>query len=226
MAEALLSIKEITKNYGARRAVVDASLELVPGECLALVGPNGAGKSTLLRLAAGLVRPSHGRVHVKGMELEEPEARRKLGFLGHEPLLYMDLTAEQNLSFFAALYEAGSATHAAEEALHRWGLGACRGQPLRALSKGQRQRAALARVFLHDPGVLLLDEPFSGLDEAACLLLEEELRARTRRGAALLWVSHEAARVGRLGTGVVEMKNGRLSARRAPAEGRGGAAPC
>jgi heme exporter protein A len=162
----------LARHYGEREALNDVSLSLADGETLVVFGPNGAGKTTLLRVLATLLRPHQGEVRVLGHSLpgEAWAVRGRIGLLGHEPLLYRELTARENLRFHARLHDVGAAR--VEELLTLVGIDGRADEPLRSLSRGMVQRVAVARAVLHDPELLLLDEPRSNLDPAAVELVE------------------------------------------------------
>jgi len=164
---AALEVERLARRYGEREALSGVSLSLGDGETLAVFGPNGAGKTTLLRVLATLLRPHAGTVRVLGSELPESawEVRGRIGLLGHEPLLYRDLTAVENLRFHARLHGVGE--DRVREVLDAVAVSARAAEPLRTLSRGFVQRVAVARAVLHDPELLLLDEPNSHLDPAA-----------------------------------------------------------
>lgn len=170
-------------------------VQLAAGECLAVLGPNGAGKSTLLRMLATLLRPDEGALRVCGAALPEQagDARPHIGYLGHDPLVYLDLTARQNLELYADLYGLSDARRRVDDALERVGLLARSFDPVRTFSRGMAQRLGLARALLHEPRLLLLDEPYAGLDAAGARLLDEVLAdARADRGVVI--VTHEVER--------------------------------
>jgi len=188
----LLEARNLERRFGAARALAGVSLSVFPGECHLVTGPNGAGKTTLLRLLAGLARPSAGSVSVEGEPLAgQPLARRGIGLLSHQSQLYGDLTAIENLEFAARLYGVPDPGKTAREGLAAVGLGTRGGDPVRSLSRGMVQRVAIARALLHRPRVLLLDEPFSGLDvqssEQTLALLSDQRAA----GRALVLVTHD-----------------------------------
>ena len=192
---AALETEQVSKRFGLVSAVDDVSCAIHAGDAVLLLGPNGAGKTTLLRLCATLLRPTRGRVRVAGLDAAAngAAARRHLAVLGHESFLYADLTATENLAFYAHLYGL-PAPHARVAALiERLGLGGWARRPVRTLSRGLVQRCALARVLLHDPELLLLDEPFTGLDVEARELLCGVLREAHGRGTALLMSTHDLA---------------------------------
>jgi heme exporter protein A len=168
---AALQVEGLSRHYGEREALSDVSLSLETGRTLVVFGPNGAGKTTLLRVLATLLRPHAGHVRVLERDLpgEAWAVRGRIGLLGHEPLLYRELTARQNLSFHARLH--GVPGERVSELLEAVAMSARAGEPLRALSRGMVQRVAVARAVLHDPALLLLDEPHSNLDPAAVELV-------------------------------------------------------
>jgi len=209
--EPLLAARGLRRSFGRVRVLHDIDLTLVPGEALAVAGPNGAGKSTLLRLLAGLMRPTAGEVRVLGRALTAAaaEARRAIGLLSHQSLLYDDLTLAENLTFAARLYGLPRPAESARAALEEAGLGARAGDLPRRLSRGLLQRAAIARALLHRPRVLLLDEPFTALDAASADRLRETLRARRADGLGLVIVTHHLAEVWDVATRVAVMVDGR-----------------
>jgi heme exporter protein A len=172
VAEAAIELRGLTRRYGERVALRDVSISLPAGRTLMVFGPNGAGKTTLLRVLATLLRPHAGTVRVLGGELPRDgwAIRGRVGFLGHDPLLYRDLTGRENLRYHARLH--GVPETRAEELLERVHMAARAGEPVRLLSRGMVQRLAVCRAVLHDPPLLLLDEPLANLDPAAIELVE------------------------------------------------------
>jgi heme exporter protein A len=169
---AALELEDLTRLYGEREALAGVSLSLQPGQTLVVLGPNGAGKTTLLRVLATLLRPHAGEVHVLGHRLPDEAwaVRGRVGLLGHEPLLYRELTASENLRFHARLYGVGM--ERVRELLEAVGMATRADEPVRTLSRGMVQRVATARAILHDPELLLLDEPRANLDPAGAELVE------------------------------------------------------
>jgi heme exporter protein A len=167
-----IELENLERRYGERTALSDLSLSLARGSTLVVFGPNGAGKTTLLRILATLLRPHAGRVRVLGHDLPDQSwaVRARIGLLAHEPLLYRELSARENLSFHARLH--GVCGTRVEETLDAVAMGSRAGEPLRTLSRGMVQRVAIARAVLHQPELLLLDEPRANLDPAASELVE------------------------------------------------------
>jgi heme exporter protein A len=207
---ALVEARGLQRSFGRVRILRGIDLSLRPGEALAVVGPNGAGKTTLLRLLAGLMRPTAGEVRVMGEPLTRgaDRIRRAIGLLSHQSLLYDDLTLLENLAFAARLYGLERPRVRASAALDQAGLGARAGELPRRLSRGLLQRAAIARSLLHDPQVLLLDEPFTGLDAAAADGLRADLRIRLSQGLGVVLVTHHLAEAWDLATRVAVLVDG------------------
>src|SRR5262249_10284624 len=157
----------VWKFYGDYPALRDIRLDVAPGSCLALIGRNGAGKTTLLRIMAGFSRPGRGQVLIAERKPRDADARRRIGFLGHGIAVYDELSALENLMLYARLYGLDDPRRVALEWLARTGLDRARDGLVREFSRGMRQRLAVARAFLHEPSVLLLDEPFTALDDRA-----------------------------------------------------------
>ncbi len=183
----MITAREVEKRYGTIRALQAVSFELAAGGCLLVTGPNGSGKTTLLRLLAGLATPTRGRLEVR-------TERSRLGYLGHEPLLYRDLTALENLELYGRLYRVPERRERAGMLLERFGLWHARNARVGSFSRGMTQRLALCRTLLHEPDLLVLDEPFSALDDAAASLLEDELAALAGRRTIVL-STHDPGRV-------------------------------
>jgi heme exporter protein A len=181
---------------------------------LAVVGPNGAGKTTLLRLLAGLMKPSAGEIRVLDQPLEHGSAaiRRAIGLLSHHSLLYDDLTLLENLTFAARLYGLERPRARAAAALEEAGLGGRSAELPKRLSRGLLQRASIARALLHAPKLLLLDEPFTGLDAAASERLRLDLQGRLARGLGVVLVTHHLAEVWQMTTRVAVLVDGRWAA--------------
>lgn len=188
MAEApILDVRKLVRRYGRTSVLAGLDLTVERGEALLILGPNGAGKSTFLRLLAGLARPDAGTIRVAGRPVGE--SRHRIGYLAHETLLYDDLTVLENL-LFAARLQGRVDRVAIGEALEAGGLTVQRDKLVRHLSRGQAQRAALIRSLLHGPTLLLLDEPYTGLDASSAQALTAFLRTNTAAGRAAIIVEH------------------------------------
>lgn len=185
-------VENLTKQFGARKAVDDVSFSLPQGAFLSVFGPNGAGKTTLLRMLATLTRPTKGRIELGGIDVrEEPElARERVGLISHNAMLYPDLTAEENLVFYARLYGVENPRQRAVELLDAVGLKHRRLDAVGTFSRGMTQRVAIARALVNDPAVVLLDEPYSGLDPHAVEVFDQ-LIANVREGRTFVMVSHD-----------------------------------
>lgn len=188
----MIDVTNLTKSFGPRRALAGVNLHVDPGEFVVLAGPNGAGKTTLLRILATLSRPTSGEVRIAGQDLAQAGSavRRQIGFLSHHTLLYDDLTAEQNLAFYARMYAIPDVQSRIDELLARVDLTARRHDLVRTYSRGMQQRLSVARAVLHRPRLLLLDEPYTGLDPLAAETLTTLLTALADEGCTLLLTSH------------------------------------
>lgn len=182
----------VTKAFGTRKAVDDVSFELPEGAFLSIFGPNGAGKTTLLRVLSTLARPSAGKARICGIDLKEDpdKVRGCIGLISHAPMLYPDLTAEENLLLYAELYGVDNPQGRVRELLDAVGLSARRLDPVRTFSRGMTQRASIARALVHDPAVVFLDEPYSGLDPHAIEIFDELIEG-IRDNRTFVMVSHD-----------------------------------
>ena len=205
----MLTASHLTRTFGARVAVRDLSFALERGEIFALLGPNGAGKTTTLRMLAGLIVPTSGTIHVNGEVMSKstaPHLRARIGFLTEAPGLWDRLTVRQNLSVYARLY--GLPPRTVDEAMELFGIRDRAGDPTAQLSKGLKQRVAIARTLLHRPDIVLLDEPTAGLDpESARDVRELVLRLRDERRAVLM-STHNLDEVERIADRVAVMRSG------------------
>jgi heme exporter protein A len=203
--------------FGSVRALDDVSFTLHPGQTLAVFGPNGAGKTTLLKVLAGLLRPGGGHARIEG-------GRRAVGWIGHQAQLYAHLTVRENLRFWASLYDVAEADLERREAdlLGRLGLQEHSDRPVRALSRGLVQRVAIARALIHDPRVLLLDEPFTGLDRTAAEEFRRLLAEQAAGGRVTVLVTHNVEEGTELASDVAFMRAGRF-VQLEPRGGRGAA---
>ena len=188
-----LTIDDVSRYYGRRRALSHVSFGLQPGELVGLLGPNGAGKSTLLGVLAALIRPSSGRVIYGNYSGSRSTSalRQSIRVLSHDLQLYAELTARENLEFFAGLYGLDNPPERATSALSRAGLGRRENDVVDSYSRGMRQKLALERTLLHDPRLILLDEPFTGLDEMATVALTDRLLDLKKSGCMVLVATHD-----------------------------------
>ena len=188
-----LTVDDVSRHFGRRRAVSSITFQASRGTVLGLLGPNGAGKSTLLAMLATLLRPSGGRIRYGAHDAAAHGAalRGSIGVLGHDLFLYPELTAQENLEFFAALYGIADPRRAALESLRQAGLAGRAGDPVSNFSRGMRQRVALERALIHRPRLLLLDEPFTGLDDASAAALAARLRSLKKDGAIVVLATHD-----------------------------------
>jgi len=203
-------LDHVWKFYGDYAALRDYTLSTPAGSCSALLGRNGAGKTTLLRILAGLSPFQRGTVRVLGEKPRSDAARRQLGFLGHGIGVYEDLSARENLDFFAHIASVQNARQTVTAWLERVGLTAVASMPVRQFSRGMRQRLALARTFLHNPDLLILDEPFTSLDDRATAMLSELLIEARGRGATIILSTHQIREALAIASHVALIENGRL----------------
>lgn len=205
-----LAIEGVWRYYGDYPALRDINLTTEPGTCLALIGRNGAGKTTLLRTIAGFARPMKGTIRIFGREPLEPATRRDIGFIGHGIALYDELSALENLMLFARLYGIPDPRGRALEWLEKTGLERVRDSLVREFSRGMRQRLAVGRAFLHEPSVLLLDEPFTALDDRAIAVLQRLLREAREQGRTIVLSTHQLREALELASRVALMNRGKV----------------
>lgn len=198
----MIEVRKLVKRFGLKSVLRGLDFTVQPGEFVALLGPNGAGKTTFLRILASLSRPSLGEVRVAGYFLpkQAAEVRARLGVVSHMPLLYPDLTAEENLRFYARMYGLAEQSARVTEVLEMVGLEKRRGDLVRTFSRGMQQRLAIGRAVIHDPEVMLFDEPYTGLDQDASEMLDEVLKSVAARGRTVVMTSHDLARAEDLAT--------------------------
>lgn len=212
LTSALIDIQGLVKAYDVLPVLRKLDLSIARGEFVALLGPNGSGKSTLLRLVSGLSRPTAGVIRVGGWELPKEAAavRAQIGLVSHKSLLYDNLSAYENLAFFARLYNlpADRAEARITEMLAQVGLGKRARDVVRTFSRGMLQRLSIARALLHDPAILLLDEPYTGLDQDASSVLDDLLRRTRGEGRTILMTTHDLSRAATLPTRVVILSRG------------------
>ena len=209
--EVALDVVGVWKYYGDFPALRDIHLRIAAGSTLALLGRNGAGKTTLLRIMAGLSKASEGSVSMGGADIRQEATRRRIGVLGHGISLYDELSATENLVLFAKLYGLANPDKQALTWLERTGLDRVRDGLVREFSRGMRQRLAVARAFMHEPDVLLLDEPFTALDDRAIAVLQSLLADAHARGRTIIMSTHQLKEALELATHVALIQRGQLA---------------
>jgi heme ABC exporter ATP-binding subunit CcmA len=208
-----LTFSDVTRTFGRRRALNRVSFECRAGEIVALLGPNGAGKSTLLSIAATLLEPSSGEVRFGEHRAKAgAHLRNRIGLLGHDLYIYSELSAAENLHFFGRLYNIPEPARRVNDALERAGLSHRRDDPVAGFSRGMRQRLALERALLHNPRLVLLDEPFTGLDDSATAALRRRLAGLSAAGTIVLVTTHDLETIEPIADRAVVLQNGRLDA--------------
>jgi heme exporter protein A len=192
----MIEVHHLVKRFGAKTVLKKLDFAAQAGEFVAVLGPNGAGKTTFLRILASLTRPTLGEVRIAGFELPGQAAavRRRLGVVSHQPLLYGDLTAEENLRFYGRMYSVPELDHRIAEVLDLIGLTLRRRDLVRTFSRGMQQRLAIGRAVLHDPEVMLFDEPHTGLDQDASAMLDQVMMQVAARGRTVVMTSHDLIR--------------------------------
>lgn len=219
MSKPLIEITGLVKAYGYRPVLKRLDLTIHHGEFVALLGPNGSGKSTLLRLLTGLSKPTRGTITVGGWSLPQEVAavRAQIGMVGHKALLYGALTARENMRFFAKLYDLQDADALIEQRIEKVGLKKHADQIVRTYSRGMQQRLSIARALLHDPAVLLFDEPYTGLDQDASVLLDDLLRDASAEGRTIIMSTHRLDRAAELAGRIIILSRGSVEHDDAPA---------
>ena len=216
----MITVKKLVKRFGLKTVLRGVDFEVQPGEFVALLGPNGAGKTTFLRILASLSRPSLGQINIAGYRLPDQAAqvRARLGVVSHLPLLYGDLTAEENLRFYARMYNVPHYESRITEVLEMIDLETRRHDLVRTYSRGMQQRLAIGRAVLHDPDVMLFDEPYTGLDQDASSMLDDVLKTVAAQGRTVVMTSHDLARAEDLATRFDILSRGLISASASSAE--------
>ncbi|PHP45128.1 daunorubicin ABC transporter ATP-binding protein [Methanosarcinales archaeon ex4572_44] len=207
---ALVSIEHLNKSFGRFTALTDLSLEVAEGELLTIFGPNGAGKTTLLKILSTLVSSTSGRVVVDGFDVRKKpvEVRRRIGVISHDTYLYRDLTAVENLVFYARMYGVSDFEERVHEVIREVGLRYRENDRVATFSRGMKQRLSIARAILHDPKILLLDEPYTGLDRHASNILDGIIQEFDSKHATRIIVSHDLEHGLKVSNRLLIMKNG------------------
>jgi len=208
-----IEVKRLIKSYGEHHALRGIDLSVKWGDILAIFGPNGAGKTTLLKVLATLVKPSAGDVSVAGFNLKQDAImiRRRIGVVTHQTLLYDDLSAYENLRFYGKMYDVSNLRDRINQLVAQVGLESRIHDPVRTLSRGMQQRLAIARALIHDPPVLLLDEPGTGLDQHASALFATILNSAANKQRAVLMTSHSLEQGAALSSRIAIMADGKIA---------------
>lgn len=210
----MIKVRQLVKRYGMKTILRGLDFDVQPGEFVALLGPNGSGKTTFLRILASLSHPSLGEVSIAGYRLPHQAAsvRARLGVVSHLPLLYGDLTAEENLRFYGRMYGVLHLDERISSVLEMVGLESRRNDLVRTFSRGMQQRLAIGRAVLHDPEVMLFDEPYTGLDQDASTMLDHVLRSVATLGRTVVMTSHDLVRTEELATRFDILSHGVIAA--------------
>lgn len=210
--DTIIEIEKLSKAYGYMPVLKQVSMQVERGQFVALLGPNGSGKSTLLKMISGLVKATGGSIHVGGWDMPEEAAavRSQIGMVSHKALLYDNLTAKENLKFFATLYNQHDDDRI-EALLKQVGLEKRGDSLVRTFSRGMQQRLSIARALLHNPHVLLFDEPYTGLDQDAGAVLDDLLLEAHQAGHTILMATHQLERAARLANRVIIISRGKVA---------------
>ena len=207
-----IEIQGVVKRYHYHPVLNHLSMTIEDGSLCVLVGANGAGKTTLLRILAALVRPDKGQIRLGGMAIaNDPHLRRKLGYIGHQPMFYQDLSAIENLLHYARLYQLSTPIEKVREGIFSVGLSSYQHKPVRSFSRGMQQRLSIARALLHDPAILLFDEPYTGLDQEAAQFLDGRLRELHQPGRTILVAAHRPQRLIPIASHIAWLKDGHIT---------------
>jgi heme exporter protein A len=208
----MIQVKGLVKSFGHTYALRSVDLEVPQGEFLTIVGPNGAGKTTLLRILATLLKPTDGLVRIDGLDpaARGEEIRRLVGFVSHRSLTYANLTAQENLRFYGRMYNVPALQERVEMLLNLVGLEARRHDPVRGLSRGMQQRLSIARAIVHQPSLMLLDEPYTGLDQQATEMLRQLLRTISAESRTVVMTTHNLERALELSDSLAMLAKGRI----------------
>jgi len=209
MQPAGIEVRGVTKRFHHQPVLDNLSLSIGDGDICVLVGANGAGKTTLLRIIASLTRSDSGEVIFGGTNTPM-DARRAIGYVAHQPMFYLDLSAAENLRHYARLYQIPDENEAVNLGIQTAGLENTWDKPVRAFSRGMQQRLSIARALLHDPTILLLDEPYTGLDQDAAHFLDEKLHSLRQPGRAILLAAHRPQRLLTIASHIAWLKDGKI----------------
>jgi heme exporter protein A len=209
----MIEIKKLTKQADNKLILKGVDLNVNSGETVAILGPNGAGKSTLLKVLATLIKPSSGIVKINGLDLKKDhiEVKKLFGYLPHSSLLYDHYTPLENLVFFGNLYGVKDVENRARELVKEVGLSFFINEPVKNFSRGMIQRIAIARAIIHDPQIMLLDEPHTGLDQGAISILNNVVLTMKEKGCTTLMVTHDFKQAAEICDRIIIIKNGKIA---------------
>ena len=208
----MIAINGLNKTIGEKTILRNVSLQVDKGDTVGILGPNGAGKSTILKIIGGLMKPSSGIVEIEGQKIKDNplETKKKIGFLAHNSYLYDHFSPLENLKFFGKLYNIENSEERAKELIREVGLTYFMHEPVRSFSRGMIQRLAIARAIIHDPEILILDEPHTGLDQQAVKLLNSVILKMKEKGTTILMVTHDFAQTVETCDRIIIMKHGAI----------------
>ncbi|WP_312471792.1 ABC transporter ATP-binding protein [Neobacillus sp.] len=208
----MIEIKKLTKQADNKLILRGVDLSIKKGETVAILGPNGAGKSTLLKVLATLIKPTSGLIKINGLDLKKDhiEIKKLLGYLPHSSLLYDHYSPLENLVFFGNIYGVNNVEQKASNLVKEVGLSFFLNEPVKNFSRGMIQRIAIARAIIHDPEILLLDEPHTGLDQGAISILNNVILSMKEKGATTLMVTHDFKQAAEICDRIIIVKNGRI----------------
>lgn len=209
----MIKVKKLVKAFGSRVVLRGIDIDIAPGEFVTLLGVNGAGKTTLMSAISTLSKPTAGQIFIGGIDVSQNAAhiRRYIGLVSHKTLLYDDLSGEQNLHFYAKMYDIAKPSARIDEVLSQVGLWGRQKDPVRTYSRGMQQRLAIARAILHNPPILLLDEPDTGLDQSAATMLGDLLAAVGTSERTVLMTTHNLQRGLDLGSRILMLSKGKIA---------------
>lgn len=209
----MIEIKKLTKQADNKLILRGVDLSIMPGETVAILGPNGAGKSTLLKVLATLIKPTTGLVKINGLDLKKDhiKVKKMFGYLPHSSLLYDHYTPLENLVFFGDLYGVKDVENRARELVKEVGLSFFINEPVKNFSRGMIQRIAIARAIIHEPKILLLDEPHTGLDQGAITILNNVVLSMKEKGCTTLMVTHDFKQAAEICDRIIIVKNGKIA---------------
>ncbi len=208
----IIETRGLSKSYGNHRALTGINLQISNGDFLIVFGPNGAGKTTLIKLLATIIKPTSGEIFISGFDLKKnaEDIRRRIGVVTHQTLLYSNLTVRENLEFYSRMYDVPNARERINEVVGTMGMKSRLNDRTRTLSRGMQQRISIARSLIHDPDIMLLDEPETGLDQEAMPVLWQVLKNEDRKKRTIIMATHNLERGLELGNHFIILSRGKI----------------